>query len=484
MTIFLSYFPWVLSGILIGIIVAQYAQKTLSPKKKTISESELKKIEKLLEQNKAFSASAPMNATMLQTLDFSALTKHIANSIPKFLGYQTAVLGIIDTKTKILKRVAVSDTENARKALQSLEIPFSNIDIKLSDKENHCIQAMASNKVMSTNDLYNVLRPAVSRENAAVVQDAMGTKTTLIYPIYSNTDKEPLGVFLVSVNKLEHEITEFEKQTLSNFVDGINIALVNANLYTSLRIVTHELRVANEKLKELDDLKTDFISIASHQLRTPLTAIQGYSSMLLEGSYGDFPAEVRKVIDKIFQSAQRLIFIVNDLLDISRIEKGKLELVFQTVDLENILKDVVEELRPNSIKKNIELKFVSPQDKGSILVKADANKIRQVFINIVDNALKYTNNGFVQISTLLQDGKVLICVKDSGVGISTENMKYLFQKFSRVKGISKMYTDGSGLGLYVAQEIVRLHHGEISVKSEGEGKGASFFVSLPIQQKS
>lgn len=482
MTLFLNYAPWILSAVLLVMLLYSRItnKRRVNTANSSIQDTEFDKLEKLLEQNKAFSASAPINATMFQTLDLDTLKQHIADSIPKFLGYQTAVLGIIDPERKVLKRVAVSDTEHAKKALRSLEVPFSNIEIKLSDKDNFCIQAIDSNKILNTNDLYNVLRPAISRENATIVQNAMGTKTTLVYPIYSTATKEPLGVFLVSVNKLAEEITEFEKQTLSHFVDGIHIALVNANLYTSLRIVTNELRIANEKLKELDDLKTDFISIASHQLRAPLTAMQGYSSMLLEGSYGAISEEVRRIIDKVFQSSQRLIIIVNDLLEISRIEKGKLELVFNSLNVSELLKDIIEELRPNAEKKNIAIKFNCP-DTQEIVVEADLHKMRQVLTNIVDNAIKYTNAGFVHVCAEIRDHSALITVQDSGVGISPENMKYLFQKFSRVKGISKMYTDGSGLGLYVAQEIMRLHHGEIWVTSDGTGKGSQFFISLPLK---
>ncbi len=249
-----------------------------------------------------------------------------------------------------------------------------------------------------------------------------------------------------------------------------------------LEQITKDLQLANDKLKELDDLKTDFISIASHQLRTPLTAIKGYSSMIMEGTYGDSSLQIKGVVDKIFQSSQRLIFIVNDLLDISRIEQGRFTISPEETKLANVIRDVTEELKANAEKKNIALSFEVGVEDAEIKVNADFNKIRQVFTNLIDNALKYTNEGYVKVMLESQGDKALVSIKDSGIGIATETIPNLFQKFTRAKGVSKLHTDGSGLGLYVAREIVKAHHGEAWVESEGEGKGSQFYVLLPLKK--
>ena len=248
-----------------------------------------------------------------------------------------------------------------------------------------------------------------------------------------------------------------------------------------VEVLAKDLQTANEKLKELDDLKTDFISIASHQLRTPLTAIKGYSSMILEGTYGESPFKIKGAVDKIFQSAQRLIYIVNDLLDVSRIEQGRFSITPEEVKVANVLRDVTEELKPNAAAKNIDLSFETSTDDAEIKMSADFNKIRQVFTNLVDNSVKYTNTGYVKVMLGLKDGNALVSVKDSGIGISPTTMQNLFQKFSRAKGVSKLHTDGSGLGLYVAREIVAAHGGKVWAESEGVGKGSQFYVSLPIK---
>ena len=245
-------------------------------------------------------------------------------------------------------------------------------------------------------------------------------------------------------------------------------------------LLSKELGAANEKLKELDQMKTDFISIASHQLRTPLTAIKGYSSMILEGTYGDTSLKIKGAVDKIFQSAQRLIYIVNDLLDISRIEQGRFQPALEEVKIANVLRDVVEELKPNAEKKSLDLSFSVSVDDAEVKIKADPSKIRQVLTNLVDNAIKYTPSGYVK-AELKKDGNgILISVKDSGVGMSQETLSNLFQKFTRAKNVAKLHTDGSGLGLYIAKQIIDAHQGKIWAESAGEGHGSRFCVELPM----
>jgi len=229
-------------------------------------------------------------------------------------------------------------------------------------------------------------------------------------------------------------------------------------------------------------MKTDFISIASHQLRTPLTAIKGYTSMMLEGSYGEIPEKQKGIIEKVFQSAQRLIYIVNDLLDISRIEQGRFSISLEPIKVANVLKDVVEELQQNAKSKNLSLELVVAPEHVDATASADFNKIRQVFLNVIDNAIKYTNEGYVRVSVQQRANDVLMSVKDSGLGISEVSMKNLFQKFSRAKGVTKLHTDGSGLGLFIVKKIMEAHGGSVWAESEGEGKGSQFYVSIPLQK--
>lgn len=246
-----------------------------------------------------------------------------------------------------------------------------------------------------------------------------------------------------------------------------------------------KLESANLRLKQLDEAKSDFVSIASHQLRTPLTAIKGYASMILEGSYGKVSEATRGAVDKIFRSSQQLVLTIGDFLDISHIEQGTMQYDFAPLDIKELISSLANEFKTtieNSTDKfkALEISFEA-DEKENFIVSADRNKIRQVVSNLIDNSVKYTPSGFVkiQLSKIPENGNVLIKIEDSGIGISSETISNLFKKFGRAKGFSSMYANGSGLGLYVAKEIIKVHKGKIWAESEGEGKGSRFYVELP-----
>jgi signal transduction histidine kinase len=242
-----------------------------------------------------------------------------------------------------------------------------------------------------------------------------------------------------------------------------------------------DLEVANERLKELDRQKTEFVSIASHQLRAPLTAIKGYASLLLERSYGDFPLAIKDPLEKIAESSRLMINSIEDFLNISRIELGRMSYDMSKLDLTDLTRKVVSELTPVAIKKGLTLTHAQPT--SSIILQADMGKIKQVITNFVDNAIKYTEHGTIDVSLVTdsEKGKARIVIKDTGVGMSKETIANLFEKFTRARGASKINATGTGLGLFVAKQLVEGHKGRVWVESEGEGKGSTFYIELPTK---
>ena len=245
-----------------------------------------------------------------------------------------------------------------------------------------------------------------------------------------------------------------------------------------LGVLAKKLKRAHEKLKKLDAMKDEFISIASHQLRTPLTVIKGYLSMIMEGDFGRVALKQRDPMHKITESSDRLIQLVENMLNVSRIESGRIQYNFKDVQLEDLVKSVVDELANKAKLKLLELKYnapVSPLPK----VKIDEEKIRQVVINLIDNSIKYTDKGRVAVD-LRQVGKNLeFSVSDTGAGIKKDDLGKLFQKFSRGTGATSV-TEGTGLGLYVARQMVEAHKGKIWAESKGEGTGSRFCFTLPV----
>lgn len=237
------------------------------------------------------------------------------------------------------------------------------------------------------------------------------------------------------------------------------------------------LAEANEKLKGLDKLKTEFLSLASHQLRSPLTAIKGYASMLSEGAFGALEGKQDEAVKRIYTSAQGLVNVVEDLLNVSKIEQGGMKYEFSPTDLSTLVTQLYGEMKVPAESKGLTLTLeIEKHDK--CIVSADATKLKQVFLNLVDNSIKYTPKGFVKISLKRDGTNVVFSVSDNGMGISPETKAKLFEKFSRGEG-GKTNTGGSGLGLYLAQQIARAHKGDVVIDSEGLGKGSTFSVTIP-----
>lgn len=244
-----------------------------------------------------------------------------------------------------------------------------------------------------------------------------------------------------------------------------------------------ELSRANEKLKELDKQKTEFVSLASHQLRSPITAIKGYSSMILEGSFGKVNEKIKDAVGRIFQSSQKLVLVIEDFLNITRIELGRMKYDISEFSFNTLINNVIGEQKPNIERRGLQVTY--EEDKKDYKVFGDMGKISQVISNLIDNAVKYSKEGTIRVKVSGNKGedkkdKVRFSVSDNGVGIEPQVMPNLFNKFTRAYDASKTNIIGTGLGLYVAKQIVDAHQGRIWAESEGKGKGATFLVEFNV----
>lgn len=245
-----------------------------------------------------------------------------------------------------------------------------------------------------------------------------------------------------------------------------------------------ELSTANEKLKKLDQAKSEFISIASHQLRTPLTVIKGYLSLALEGTLGPITAQTKESLGKAAFSTEQLVKLINELLDLSRIESGKITYVFATNDLTKIIDDVVGELTPQANAKHLTLK--KETERGMPQFIFDRDKIREIVINLLHNAIKYTAKGQIliraEIITKSPRNMVRLSIKDSGMGIAKKDIQKVFTKFGRTEDARLVDPSGMGIGLYFVKKVAEDHGGTAWAESEGPGKGSTFIAEIPFKQ--
>lgn len=252
-------------------------------------------------------------------------------------------------------------------------------------------------------------------------------------------------------------------------------------LFLSVAIRLWDYALLYKKIKEVDKMKDEFISIASHELRTPVTGIKGYSELIIDGTLGEASGEVKDGARKIFQATKRLAVLVEDLLNVSRIEQGRMEINSKAQDIQPIIKEVVEELAIQAEKKELELKYKA-SNESLPLVNIDKNRIKQILINIIGNSIKYTKKGTVEVRARVKDKKLEIMVKDSGIGMSVKERERLFQKFYRVQNENTKKISGTGLGLWITKELVNLMNGTISIDSI-ENVGTQVTILFPIINK-
>ena len=280
-----------------------------------------------------------------------------------------------------------------------------------------------------------------------------------------------------------------DAKTLTTIVDELMIAAqnamtveqikeLNAHLEQRIDFATKELRRSNAQLQKLDEAKDDFISMASHQLRTPLTSIKGYLSMMMEGDIGKVSADQQKVLNEAFMSSERMVRLISDFLNVSRLQTGKFTIEKHPVDMALLVQREIDSLLPNAMARG--MKFVYKAPKNIPKFEIDENKIQQVVMNFSDNALYYSkDNGKILISLKKIGNSIEFIVKDSGIGVPEAEQAHLFNKFFRATNARRARPDGTGVGLFLAKKVIDAHDGEIIFESK-EDKGSSFGFRLPI----
>jgi signal transduction histidine kinase len=291
--------------------------------------------------------------------------------------------------------------------------------------------------------------------------------------------KEELVCVLVAHNG--HALFEFHASA-RRFMEALAaqaaMAVNNSRLFHELKSNNEQLRVANQKLRDLDALKSRFLRMATHELRTPLTLILGYNSLLAESAASRLSQEEQEMVSEAIDSCERLIHLVNSMLDIHRIEAGKRELQLAPCDLNRMASRVVNLFQNDARQKRIHLSLQVPANLPTIV--ADAERIEQVIINLVANAMKFTGEGgSVRVSVReAERAGVEVEVSDTGIGIPAEEQSQIFTEFARVSGPGGADRSGSGLGLAIAKRIVEAHSGDISVSST-VGQGSTFCFRIP-----
>lgn len=424
------------------------------------------------------------------------VTKNFKDNIDFQL--QTRATGIADVFNATMQR-NFGDTVRLQEALESAA--QHNDDIKLAEvlvRDGDAFKIVASlipgHIGKTTTDIDNVL---AWYQNAPIARArtpaSFAADDPLVTRLFPNLQQRYWAVTQPMMNENGEKVGLLSMKISTEAVDS----LVSRTLFRSYAmlffavIVVMLLLVANtrlfqyavlaKKLKEVEQLKDEFISMASHELRTPITSLRGYLSMLSEGSLGELPGLAKEKVNMMLGSADRLNELVEDLLNVSRIEQGRLSINFEVVRVENIVEGVMAELDVQAKQKGLKFIYQRPSTPlpGMML---DPNRLKQVFVNIFGNAIKYTPKGSVTITTIYrpEDKKLEIKCADTGLGMTAKDREKLFTKFYRVKTKETEAIKGTGLGLWITKQLIELMDGEILVDSI-KGVGTQMTLLFPVR---
>lgn len=266
------------------------------------------------------------------------------------------------------------------------------------------------------------------------------------------------------------------------FVGFIGILLIKSIRKETARLdeISHlamSLEKANLRLQELDRQKTEFLSIASHQLRTPLSILKGYIELLTDGAYGKPSKKMKQTLTNMDESNERLVKLVDEFLDITRIEQGRTKFTFHDNDINLVIEGVIKEIHQRANDKGLKINW---EKKKLPMIKIDDEKIRNVLFNFVDNAIKYSDKGIIRIDSEKENDGIRITVKDNGIGFDKKDEVNFFQKFYRGENVQGTNVNGTGLGLYVCRKFIETHGGQVEAHSKGLNKGGEFSFWIPL----
>ena len=345
--------------------------------------------------------------------------------------------------------------------------------------------------------LFNLILPAFLNNPRFVPLGAIFTFPFVAFSAYAILKHHFLGIKVITTEILTfvlsivvlYEVVFADTLTIRILRIGVFLLVLGFGILL-IKSVRKEVE-QREKLEILSQQKSEFLSFASHQVKNPMSGVKGFAQLIADGTYGAVPPEVKEKAQHIKVIADRTIALVNNFLDFNKIEEGKtMELKLEDVDIVPFVGAMVEEQRVVVKEKNKDIEIRFEHAMPSLVTKIDQEKMRQVIQNVIDNAVKYTEHGYVRVSVEVQSPKskvqneqesvTLIKIEDSGRGLSKELLAKLFGRYVRDEK-TKNEVQGTGLGLYIAKSIVEAHHGNIWAESEGEGKGSRFYVQLPKQ---
>ncbi len=406
------------------------------------------------------------------TLDENEIFARISQNLVASLGFEKALILMFDKEHK-----------NVWKTTLGFSQEQLNMFLILLEKDPILKQAAKEGKTINSSH--------VSIKEIEQLSQTIDVAFFIISPIL--TQDGVIGIMLVGNSSMAPALTEGDQEIVSILSTQLGQSIENARLFEQVynshqdlekkvKIRTKELAEALEQVKKISKAKSQFVSAVSHELRTPLTSIKGYAAILMAGTIGEIPDKIKERLEKINKHSDSLVQLINNLLDISRIESGRVAMKLEECDLKEMVLSVADMLVPQTKEKKIKLVANVPENLSKI--SADTSQIERVFINLLSNAIKFTpENGTITVDIKEIPGEAIeASVTDTGVGLAEDDLANVFEEFYRVDNAINQTVKGTGLGLPLVKYIVEAHQGKIWVKSTPNEK-TTFTFTLPKKQQ-
>ena len=387
--------------------------------------------------------------------------------------------------TSVFKETSnLIDLQDKVKAIGESIKEITTFNILIPEGENFKIfSSLEEDKINTIDDgLNNVIAWHQNESIATLVADFNEEDELVRYweVVTPLVDKDNNKKALLTLRMSLEPMDSIVKNTLTNSYIILLITIFIVILLLTLNTRLFEYALLFKKLKEVDKMKDEFISMASHELRTPITTLKGFISMILDGDFGELNKDGKKNLKIMELSTNRLNFLVEDLLNVSRIEQKRLVINLKEVNTKEILNSIRDEFQLRTKEKGLGLKLNLEENFPNIL--ADEDKLRQVLVNLMGNAVKYTIKGNIELSAKFKKDFVTISIKDSGIGMSSKDREGLFSKFYRIENEKTKGITGTGLGLWITKQLIELMNGKIYIDSI-ENIGTKIYFTIPIFKK-
>ncbi|OGZ73499.1 MAG: hypothetical protein A2908_02215 [Candidatus Staskawiczbacteria bacterium RIFCSPLOWO2_01_FULL_38_12b] len=455
--------------------------------------------ERLYEQNLDFAAKnkifiliQSLYRTSVLALSPEGIAKEVTNIVCKGLNLEFSGLFLFKKDIDSLVPLSFSESVTLSKTLQIINFNFKGVKLSEISKNDFLKKVVYDWVENVTANPLDIWKNSVSVETVEKMKTQSRIRDIVLYPLI--TGNKILGAMVFGLNIDNVTLNDFEKSSMKNIVEVVTLLLDKAYADKNLQ-VSYEIekkgkeqmeqaykieKKAKEDVQELDKNKTEFMLITQHHLRTPLSVNAGFLDLLTQGEFGKIPKKINNIILELQESTIKEIKVVNELLDVSSYQLGKevTELV-PGIDIADLLNETLKDLKVQAKNKGIYLKF---EKEGSIpKIPADRTKLKLALTNIIDDCVKYTKQGGVTVTLKSENNKMIILVKDTGMGIAKEALPHLFnQTFHRSAEAQKIFAVGKGIGLFLSGKIIEGHHGKVWAESEGQGRGAVFHIELPV----